>query len=564
MAEHVEIIIEGRDNLTPATNSMSLSLDKLAHAASGAAGSATGLTTAEASAGAAAATAAPAVGGMATSVGGLRTAVGSLLTTMAPLMAGLSAIAALKMGLGFQASIETATVQFEVLLGSTEAAQERVKELSDFAAKTPFQFPEVLKASKLLQTFGGSALATGENLTMVGDMAAASGGQFDEVAMWVGRAYDAIQSGRPWGEAAMRLQELGLMSGATRVKLEGMGESGAKSDAIWSAFTDSMGKYGGMMEKQSVTFSGLLSTVMDTLNQTLGTLTGPLFSALKGAMPGVIAALSGVGPALDSLGTAVDNVGATWETNFGGIRDLVAGVVAFIMPYVEQVRTTFANTWAEISDLAGPAFRSITGIINRFLAFIRDNFGPQLRAMGDMVKLVFDTIANVINIAFVTIRTIITVALALLACDWSKAWELLKGGLKDIWGSIENIVRDYVGIITGVVQGLLDFIAGIWNRIQDFLNMIAGAAGQARATEGSLSFEPMQHGGIVVRPTLALLGERGPEAVVPLTGRSAGGLGMTVNVYVAGSVVAERDLAMAVRDALLRTEARQGQPLWKY
>jgi hypothetical protein len=54
---------------------------------------------------------------------------------------------------------------------------------------------------------------------------------------------------------------------------------------------------------------------------------------------------------------------------------------------------------------------------------------------------------------------------------------------------------------------------------------------------------------------MALIGERGPEAIVPL-GRYGGGT--TVNVYVAGSVASERDLAKTIRDHLVRDGRRNG------
>jgi hypothetical protein len=41
-------------------------------------------------------------------------------------------------------------------------------------------------------------------------------------------------------------------------------------------------------------------------------------------------------------------------------------------------------------------------------------------------------------------------------------------------------------------------------------------------------------GGIVNSPTLALIGEAGPEAVVPLSGRNMPNMGNTFNVYVNG------------------------------
>jgi hypothetical protein len=46
----------------------------------------------------------------------------------------------------------------------------------------------------------------------------------------------------------------------------------------------------------------------------------------------------------------------------------------------------------------------------------------------------------------------------------------------------------------------------------------------------------LANGGIVTSPTLAMIGERGPEAVIPLTGPNAGGgmSGNTVNINVNG------------------------------
>ena len=70
--------------------------------------------------------------------------------------------------------------------------------------------------------------------------------------------------------------------------------------------------------------------------------------------------------------------------------------------------------------------------------------------------------------------------------------------------------------------------------------MIAAAATMATAAAvmagASFLIPGLQHGGIVTRPTVAMIGERGPEAVIPLTG-SAAALGGSVGpVYVTVSV----------------------------
>ena len=55
-------------------------------------------------------------------------------------------------------------------------------------------------------------------------------------------------------------------------------------------------------------------------------------------------------------------------------------------------------------------------------------------------------------------------------------------------------------------------------------------------------------GGIVNQPTIAMIGEAGAEAVVPLD--RMGGFGTTVNVNVAGSVISEGQLQSVIQDAL--------------
>jgi len=58
----------------------------------------------------------------------------------------------------------------------------------------------------------------------------------------------------------------------------------------------------------------------------------------------------------------------------------------------------------------------------------------------------------------------------------------------------------------------------------------------------------MADGGIVTKPTIAMIGESGAEAVVPLDKMS--GMGTTVNVNVAGSVISEGQLQSVIQDAL--------------
>lgn len=70
---------------------------------------------------------------------------------------------------------------------------------------------------------------------------------------------------------------------------------------------------------------------------------------------------------------------------------------------------------------------------------------------------------------------------------------------------------------------------------------------------GYLGIPGMAKGGIVNSPTLAMIGEQGPEAVVPLSNFNSSG-GMSVVVNVSGSVISESDLVQSIRNELLQIQ----------
>lgn len=179
------------------------------------------------------------------------------------------------------ADMESLETAFVPLLGGIEESQKRISELTKFSSRTNFQLPEVAEGSRLLEVLTAGALSTGPALRMVGDIAAGTRRPFQEMAMWVGRLYDGLQSGRPVGDAMMRLQELGVISGATRAEIEALQESGASGDAVWSKAASALGRFSGSMERQSMTWRGKLSTIRDEIGITLAAFGRPIIDGLK-------------------------------------------------------------------------------------------------------------------------------------------------------------------------------------------------------------------------------------------------------------------------------------------
>jgi hypothetical protein len=211
---------------------------------------------------------------------------------------GLSAVTSALSGIGSAftksidaaAQMETLETAFIPLLGSADAAQKRIEELAKFAASTPFELPEIAKASRTLETLTRGALATGDGLRLVGDIAAGTNQPFEEVATTIGRLYDGLQSGRPVGEAMQRLQELGAVSGETRTQIEELSKAGKNTEA-WLVAEEALNRFNGSMQLQSGTWTGLLSTLSDNITNAYAKFGEPIIDKLKPYLQGIIASV---------------------------------------------------------------------------------------------------------------------------------------------------------------------------------------------------------------------------------------------------------------------------------
>ena len=194
--------------------------------------------------------------------------------------------------------IEDLETKFKPLLGSAEAAKERLKELAVFAASTPFQIEGIANASRVLETLTGGAMSSGEGLRLVGDAAAQTGEDMSLLATHVGRAYSALRANRTAGESLARMQELGLLTGEARTEIEELQKVGRGKEAF-EVLRGELEKTSGSMDELSKTFSGKVSTMQDNWEALLRSVAGTGFAklavdALTSSIRGLTDQLNGV------------------------------------------------------------------------------------------------------------------------------------------------------------------------------------------------------------------------------------------------------------------------------
>jgi tape measure domain-containing protein len=196
--------------------------------------------------------------------------------TIARSLAVVGAAAAVAGGAAVKlaAQWEQTEIAFTTMLGSSEKAKTFLRDLDKFAARTPFELPGLIDASRKLLAFGFEAESIIPVMTSVGDAVAALGGgreTIDRVTRALGQmsAKGVIAS----QEMTLQLAEAGIP--AWRYLAEAIGvdiptamkmverRMVPASIGIQAILQGMTKDFGGSMEKQSKTMIGVWSTAKD-------------------------------------------------------------------------------------------------------------------------------------------------------------------------------------------------------------------------------------------------------------------------------------------------------------
>lgn len=417
---------------------------------------------------------------------GAESNIGKLAGTAGRLVAGAGAVIgvglafATKEAISMNANLETAELQFTTLLGSASEAEAHVASLFEFAAKTPFETGPILTASRHLLIMGGEALASEANLTLVGDAAAAVSQNMDEVAFWVGRAYSSIQAGRPFGEAAARLQEMGILSPEVRNEMEALQKAGASNAEVWALMEERLGTFSGAMELQSESWKGLTSTIIDNLGLLNAKALSPLFDVAKSA----------AGALADFLSS---DLAAQWAERIAGslqfVIDLFADAEsipdAFLGAFekmtggggigaiFERVGEIVQNVFTGIVDwLASGGFEQIFTMIidarERLLEAALKLFPALLDALLIVVPQLITMITTVViptllNYITSSVPRLLSVALQL----FTQLVQALVTVLPQLVSALGNALPVIVGTLLGMIPQLLDAAVTLFTTLLD-------------------------------------------------------------------------------------------------
>lgn len=220
----------------------------------------------------------------------------------------------LRSGLADAEFMETTQVEMETMLGSAKETQDVLAKLTQFAAATPFEMPQLISLTRDLITFGERGDEIFKTLKMLGD---ASGGSAQKFGM-VGLVFNQIRgAGKLLTQDFRQLSTRGVISlkdvaeyyKTTTAKAQEMMSAGKISfndfRKILEKLTSEGGRFANGMEKQSKTMQGLRSTMNDSLNIAKRFIAEPLVPHIKSFYSAVIEVTNALLPMIKAGGEAL-------------------------------------------------------------------------------------------------------------------------------------------------------------------------------------------------------------------------------------------------------------------
>ncbi len=494
-----------------------------------------------------------------------------------PAAAALGAVAfagfdAAKAAIEDEAAAKLLERQLKATTGATDA---QVKATEDFITKTSLATGTA--DSELRPALGRLVRATGD-LTKSQELLSLS----QDIATQTGRPLAAVSD-------AVAKAANGQYGALTRLDptLKALVKSGGSTNDVFAQLNET---FGGAAAEYANTYEGQLKRVnvaLDESKETIGAALLPAFSGLLEFVNGkVVPGLSKLGDVLNEEGLVgglqkLFTDGLDWlvSTGFPMLRDklneLGSALVDWIGPRIGPMLKALgdfivaAANW--ILDTGLPTLvDKLVEWGQAFVDWIEPNIVPMLKGLGELIAKIGVWLIGTAVPKLVELAAKLAWALTKWAFDLapevilglgSMVFEILKKIPEMAIKLGKGFAELGLGLGKSLVNGIIDMVNGLIGKLNNLLEFTIPVpyAPDIKVNAPDLPNIPrLADGGLVMGPQLSVIGEAGPELVVPLDKVGNLGGGNTYQITVQTGVGDPREIGRQVVDAIKQYERTAG------
>lgn len=226
------------------------------------------------------------------------------------------------------------------------------------------------------------------------------------------------------------------------------------------------------------------------------------------------------------------------------------GMVSFITDTLNKMYEIFVNvlsllgidwesTWTRIKDFFGIIWNGIKDSFTVGLETLKTLWGDGLTLVKTTGDPILQWIKDGVGLLWDGFIGMFTDGASILSGAWGTMWSGLAGVARGVWNDVTAIVSESINWIINKINWLIKQANALTGKV----------GGPQLSAIKTISIPALAEGGIITKPTVALMGEAGPEAVVPLGKSGALGGG---NIYNFNGPVSSKEVAMQYADLITR------------
>lgn len=286
-------------------------------------------------------------------------------------------------------------------------------------------------------------------------------------------------------------------------------------ETIWNAIKTLISTVWNAIKSTISTVINTISTIISTVLNTIKTTFSTIFESIKNTVTTIFNAIK------TTISTVINTISTTISTVLNIIKTTFSTIL-------ESIKNTVTTVFNAIKTTISTVINAVSTTISTVLNTIKTTFSNVWNAIKTTVTTVINAIKTTISTVMATIQTGISTALNSIKTAWSNIWEGMKTTVinifNGIWNGIKGVINSIIGGIekmaNGVINGINGMIRALNNLsfdVPDWVPEIGGETfGFNIGTIGNISIPRLAKGGVVDQATIAMIGEAGQEAVVPL------------------------------------------------
>lgn len=196
--------------------------------------------------------------------------------------------------------------------------------------------------------------------------------------------------------------------------------------------------------------------------------------------------------AWDAIVNIFTPIGSWFGQRWADVTSALANIGAWFTDMFQKAWTGLTNIFSKLGSWFGERWNDVTSV----LANVSSWFGNMFTSAYNAVKNAFSSIGGFFSGVWSTVQSIFVNAGQKVGSAVGGAF---RSAVNAVLGTIENVVNGFIRMINGVL-GVVRNLPGL------------GWVGSV----STVSLPRLARGGIVDSPTIAMIGEAGKEAVVPL------------------------------------------------